>query len=89
MPRNKVEQAHKTLLLPDGTHRRIQELDVIPLNRDELAALIGLDAFCRKFPVRLTCGTCEQSLVGLNSGHERYFAVACACREYRYERTRT
>lgn len=82
----KVQEPAKSLWTPGG-EIRIREKDVVPLTREEIGCLIGLDAFSRKHGVTVECHSCGKSLVGQNNGHETYFSVTCECREYRYVRT--
>ena len=73
----------KSLWTPNG-HIPLQEKDVYPLTREEIAVLSKLQDLAYKFKWAIVCQKCDQSITGKNQDGQPVLSVACGCSEYRY-----
>lgn len=63
----------------------VRRREVVPLTKDEMTRIMKFHKIAQKYGIALVCQECDSAFQGMNQGHEKYFVVACKCRELKGE----
>lgn len=80
-----IRTAHKALWTPTGMVNT-REKDVEGLTREEIILFSKLHEMGHKFKFSVVCQFCDTAFTGQNNDQSKVLAIACQCRELRFDR---